>query len=170
MVDGWWLSWLEFNHKVTPLIVTLFHLVESCQRKSTSQLSHNLKTTTKRHANIPATIAHRDATMTGQMMDGAPVARLQATDILCCCCCDAEDRHSICHWNGAEWGEASLLGLKPTPGWVRWAGICRGLGIPVVEAVRQCGTEIDQQDSETHGPDLSTPSGRKGKMLKRRLK
>lgn len=75
--------------------------------------------------------ADREATMTGQVMDGAPVARLQATEFFCCCCCDAGDRHSICHWNGAECGEADPLGFRLTPDWVRWAGI------PVVEVATE---------------------------------
>lgn len=44
------------------------------------------------------------------------------------------------------------------------------LGIPVVEAARQCSTGIDQLDSETHGPDLSPPSGREGKIAETDLR
>lgn len=103
--------------------------------------------------------------MTGQMMDGAPVARLQATDFLCCRCCDAGDTHSICHWNGAAWGEALYWGSGLLHAGSGGQGFVGGFwGIPVIEAARQDTDTTNQQDSasaqEHTNPDLSVPSGR----------
>lgn len=94
--------------------------------------------------------------MTSQMMDGALVARLQATDFLCCCCCDAGDRHGICHWEPSS---------SPLQAGVRWAGICwggGGLRIPVVDAAKQCSTgEGLISGIQKHMAQiLASPSGR----------
>lgn len=67
--------------------------------------------------------------MTDQMMDGPPVARLQATGFRrCCCCCDAgEPRTASVTGSELSEEEAGPRGLRPAPARVRWAGICSAL-------------------------------------------
>lgn len=110
--------------------------------------------------------------MTGQTMDGPPVARLQATDFHCCCCCDAGDTQAA-SVTGTELSEeeAGPQGLRPTSGWVRWAGICLQLeGFQLLKQPHSAAQGLIGRIQKHMAEILSCSSRRKGEMLTRLLR